>query len=349
MSTATPPAPVPLLAVPNRSAVRVVAHRGSSDAVPEHTLAAYRLAIEEGADALECDVRLTADGHLVCVHDRRVDRTSDGRGVVSTLELAQLAELDFGSWKDGGPPGEPEAPDRVPPAPGPDGTGTAAGREADPERSSVLTLERLLELVADAGRRVELAIETKHPTRYAGRVEAELLRLLHRFGLPGHDRGRAGGGAEPPPVRIMSFSQLSLRRVRQAAPSIPTVFLMERLPLRFRDGSLPRGTGIAGPGIDLVRANPGFVARLHRAGHRVHVWTVDEPADVELCLRLGVDAIITNRPRQVLGQLGRGGGTPGVRSAAEGPRTGVGGLLPDPGAASGRTPGRAPGRERDRS
>ena len=59
----------------------VVAHRGSSADAPEHTLAAYQQAVDDGADALECDVRLTADGHLVCVHDRRIDRTSDGRGV----------------------------------------------------------------------------------------------------------------------------------------------------------------------------------------------------------------------------------------------------------------------------
>lgn len=57
----------------------MIAHRGSSEDVPEHTLAAYRKAIEDGADGVECDVRLTADGVLVCVHDRRVDRTSNGR------------------------------------------------------------------------------------------------------------------------------------------------------------------------------------------------------------------------------------------------------------------------------
>src|SRR5690349_9193418 len=77
---------------------QVVAHRGASDDVPEHTFAAYRKAIDDGADALECDVRLTRDGHLVCVHDRRVDRTSDGRGPVSALELADLADLDFSAW-----------------------------------------------------------------------------------------------------------------------------------------------------------------------------------------------------------------------------------------------------------
>ena len=59
----------------------VVAHRGASAERPEHTLAAYELALQEGADGVECDVRLTKDGHLVCVHDRRVDRTSDGRFV----------------------------------------------------------------------------------------------------------------------------------------------------------------------------------------------------------------------------------------------------------------------------
>ena len=59
---------------------QVVAHRGASHDHPEHTLGAYLRAIDAGADALECDVRMTADGHLVCVHDRRVDRTSSGRG-----------------------------------------------------------------------------------------------------------------------------------------------------------------------------------------------------------------------------------------------------------------------------
>ncbi|MFC1400647.1 MULTISPECIES: glycerophosphodiester phosphodiesterase family protein [Streptacidiphilus] len=282
--------------MPNRAATRVVAHRGASGTLAEHTLAAYKLAVDEGADALECDVRLTADGHLVCVHDRRVDRTSNGRGVVSTLELAQLSELDFGSWKAArAATGTADADDT--------GADTDADADeadwADAEHTSVLTLERLLEFATGCGRRIELAIETKHPTRYAGLVERRLLELLHRFDLVTPADG------ERTPVRIMSFSQLSLRRVRELAPAIPTVFLMERVPLRFRDGTLPHGARIAGPGIDLVRANPGYVAALHRAGHRVHVWTVDDPEDVELCLRLGVDTIITNHPRRVLDQLGR--------------------------------------------
>lgn len=106
-------------------------------------------------------------------------------------------------------------------------------------------------------------------------------------------------------MRVMSFSSRSLRRVHTAAPALPTVYLMQYVSPRHRDGRLPAGVRIAGPSMRILRANPGYVARLHRAGHRVHVWTVNEPADVDLCVRLGVDAIITNRPKQVLSQLGR--------------------------------------------
>ncbi|MFF7793730.1 glycerophosphodiester phosphodiesterase family protein [Streptomyces sp. NPDC007991] len=267
--------------------IKVVAHRGASEDAPEHTLAAYTKAIEDGADALECDVRLTADGHLVCVHDRRINRTSNGRGAVSALELADLAALDFGSWKAGEAyKGRDEDPDWE-------------HRPEDREATSVLTLERLLELVADAGRRVELAIETKHPTRWAGQVEERLLVLLKRFGLD------APAAADQSPVRVMSFSARSLHRVRAASPTLPTVYLMQFVSPRLRDGRLPPGVPVAGPSLRIVRSHPLYVERLKRAGHQVHVWTVNEPEDVDLCVDLGVDAIITNRPRAVLDQLGR--------------------------------------------
>ncbi|MCH0538853.1 glycerophosphodiester phosphodiesterase [Streptomyces sp. MUM 203J] len=267
--------------------IQVVAHRGASEDAPEHTLAAYTKAIEDGADALECDVRLTADGHLVCVHDRRVDRTSNGRGAVSALELADLSALDFAAWRDakGDRPGwldTDESPDW-----------------GGPGNTSVLTLERLLELVTDAGRPIELAVETKHPTRWRGQVEQRLVELLRRFGLADPVSPEAS------PVRIMSFSARSLHRVAAAAPAVPTVYLTQFLSPLLRDGRLPAGSRIAGPSIRIARNHPAYIARLQRAGHRVHVWTVDEPEDVELCVRLGVDAIITNRPKHILSQLGR--------------------------------------------
>lgn len=276
MSPAIRPGGRPLQARP-ADRIAVVAHRGASGDVPEHTLSAYRKAIEDGADALECDVRLTADGHLVCVHDRRVNRTSNGRGAVSALELAELAELDFGSWKDGQSAQRGKDPYESPDS-------------EDPERTSVLTLDRLLRLIADAERPVGLAIETKHPTRWAGQVESRVLALLDQHRLE-------------TPVRIMSFSARSLQRVRAAAPGLPTVYLMQLLLPRLRDGRLPSGVRIAGPSMRILRAHPEYVARAHRAGHEVHVWTVDDPADVALCARLGVDAVITNRPQEVRAQL----------------------------------------------
>ncbi|MCW2528677.1 MAG: glycerophosphoryl diester phosphodiesterase, partial [Pseudonocardiales bacterium] len=84
--------------LPANQSPLVIAHRGASATVAEHTLTAYNSAIELGADGLECDVRLTRDGHLVCVHDRSVDRTSNGRGLVSELDLTGLKTLDFSSW-----------------------------------------------------------------------------------------------------------------------------------------------------------------------------------------------------------------------------------------------------------
>ena len=270
----------------------MIAHRGSSGTLAEHTLAAYRLALDEGADGLECDVRLSADGQLVCVHDRTVNRTSDGRGAVSGLTLAELSRFDFGSWK-------------------------AAG--SGPDHRSVLTLERLLELAAGCGRRVELAIETKHPIRQGGRLERSLIELLRHFDLV------APASGEPSPVRIMSFSALSLRRVRALAPTIPTVYLMERKLPGLPGGRLPYGARIAGPGIDLVRRDPGYVTALRRAGQRVRVWTVDDPADVELCLRLGVDTLISNHPGRVLDLLHRG--TAGTGSTGGSAGTGAVGAV----------------------
>ncbi len=270
--------------------VQVVAHRGNSLLYAEHTLEAYEAAVVDGADALECDVRLTRDGVLVCVHDRRVDRTSDGRGPVSTLELAELAELDFRSWK---------AEHAFPLPLDPSDELDDVVEEPDTDHGRVLTLERLLQLVLDHERPVQLHVETKHPTRYGPLVERTLVDLLDRYGL-----------ATPPSraesrVTVMSFAALSLRRVHGLAPSVPTVFLVERVPLRYRDGSLPSRVQAVGPSLEILRAHPGYVERVHAAGGRVHVWTCDEPDDIDFVLGLGVDAVISNEPRRVLRRLGR--------------------------------------------
>src|SRR3712207_1358413 len=155
---------------------QVVAHRGASAVKAEHTLGAYVAALDEGADALECDVRLSRDGHLVCVHDRRVDRTSNGTGLVSEMTLAELRELDYGSWHASSRSGEIQG------------------------QTGLLTLSDLVTLVLDWKRPVKLFVETKHPVRYGSLVESKVLALLHRFGIASPasaDRSRAV---------VMSFS-----------------------------------------------------------------------------------------------------------------------------------------------
>jgi glycerophosphoryl diester phosphodiesterase len=286
------PARVPLVP-PARP--MVVAHRGASSMVAEHTLAAYESAIASGADALECDVRLTRDGHLICVHDRTINRTSDGRGVVSELDLSHLEALDFSSWHGDLPNSADELL-----SDSPYHAGVAADRL---ERGGgVLKLDALLQLVHDADRDVRLLIETKHPTRYAGLVEKTLVEELARFGWAGRP-GPPASLREPANVDnrvvVMSFAPTAVRRVRLLAPDIPTVLLIERLLPQRRAGILPTGVPIAGPGLHVLAAEPEFVERAHARGHLVYVWTVDAPEDVKFVLDLGVDTIITDRPQDV--------------------------------------------------
>ena len=254
---------------------QVVAHRGASYENPEHTLGAYIEAIREGADALECDVRLTADGHLVCVHDRDLRRTASTDGLVSTMDLADLDQLEFASWKNPWAVFDDEAPER------------------DPDLDRVLTLRRLLETVAGAGRRVEMAIETKHPTRYGGLVERRLVELLAEFGWTGEDS----------PVRTMSFSYVALQRMQKLAPRLRLVMLIDKARHWPVLKPMVEDEWILGPGIDALSRNARFAEKMAQNKRDVHVWTVNTEQELELCRSLGAKAVITDRPRAVIGWL----------------------------------------------
>ena len=199
-------------------------------------MAAYRAAIEQGADGIECDVRLTADGHLVCVHDRRVDRTTNGRGVVSTLELADLAALDFAARHD-------EWRDFEDPARSPTTTGRPWSRSTNCSGSW---------WTPDGGSRSRSRPSTRRAT--PGWSSERWSTRLRRFGLA------APSGGDAPSVFVMSFSWIGLRRVRALAPRIPTVLLMDRVPLRMRDGSLPVGRHRR-RALDRDRPGPSVVRR----------------------------------------------------------------------------------------
>lgn len=78
----------------------IVAHRGASGYAPENTLAAFRRAVELGATFIETDLQLSRDAHFVALHDATLSRTTNGRGRVHDFKLAELRELDAGSWFD---------------------------------------------------------------------------------------------------------------------------------------------------------------------------------------------------------------------------------------------------------
>lgn len=240
----------------------VVAHRGSSADHAEHTLAAYEAALHEGADGLECDVRLTADHQLVCIHDRTIERVSDGTGVVSEMTLAQLREHDFGTWHSGRP-------------------------------ATVLTLPELLELTLDWHRPVRLFIETKHPVRYGSLVEQKLLDVLREFRVgapPSADHSRAV---------VISFSAAGVWRIRRSAPMLPTILLGESLRGISAGAATAVGATGIGPSVQTLRAHPDLVDRAAAGGRVTYCWTVDERDDVQLCADLGVRWIATNHPAKV--------------------------------------------------
>lgn len=130
-----------------------IAHRGASGYAPEHTRAAFALALEQGADMIELDVQLSADDALVVFHDADVSRTTNGKGKVRELTLEQLRSLDAGSWFDPRFAGEP-----------------------------ILTLEEVLELV---GKRARLNVEIKAPREDGKVLIPKLLATLEQFGVAG--------------------------------------------------------------------------------------------------------------------------------------------------------------------
>ena len=244
----------------------VVAHRGASADLPEHTLAAYELALREGADGVECDVRLSRDGHLVCVHDRRVDRTSNGTGLVSEMTLAQLREFDWGAWH--------------------------SSRQADgtAKRTDLLTLEDLLTLVLDLQRPVKVFIETKHPVRYGALVESKVLALLQRYGIA------SPRSADLSRAVVMSFSASAVWRIRRAAPMLPTVLLGDTSHYLGGSAATTVGATAVGPSIATLREQPELVDRAAAQGRAMYCWTVDRFEDVQFCRDLGVGWIATNHP-----------------------------------------------------
>lgn len=249
----------------------VIAHRGASGHAPEHTFAAWDAALEMGADYIEQDLQMTADGVLVVLHDETLDRTTGGRcrGRVRARKLADIAGCDVGSWFNDAFPGRarPDFADlRIP------------------------TLEEVFERYVG---RARFYIETKKP-RAAPGMEAELIRLIRRHALVRNTDGL-------PTVIAQSFSPASLRTLHALEPRLALVRLFGRhhtgFTLRHQlRKAAPHAFGIGPSRFDV---DERLVRSAHAAGLVVHPWTVNDPADIRRLEHIGVDGIFTDFPDRV--------------------------------------------------
>jgi glycerophosphoryl diester phosphodiesterase len=242
---------------------RLFAHRGGSTIAPENTIEAFAAGLAAGADRLELDVHATADGEIVVLHDPTVDRTTDGTGEVRAMRLADLERLDAGF----------RFVDR-------EGRPSFRGRGV-----RVPTLAALLE----AFPRVALNIEIK---QREPAIEAAVLAVLDRFAAREH-------------VLLAAEDAAIMARIRAAAPDVSTSFsalevaaFVERLSGPGFDGYRPPGIALQIPpefaGVPLVTRES--VAAAHALGLEVHVWTIDDEAEIAALLGLGADAIMTDDP-----------------------------------------------------
>jgi glycerophosphoryl diester phosphodiesterase len=266
------------------------AHQGGAWEGPSSTLFAIRGALAAGASGIELDVHATADGVLVVCHDTTVDRTTDGTGAIADLTLAELRALDNAyEWVPGADvtPGleSSEYPYR--------------GRAPGDRQFGIATLEEVLEEFPGT----VLNLDIKQTAPVVAPYEETLARLLRRFGRTDD-------------IIVASFLDAATDAFSAVAPEIPTsagtaavaafyqavVAGDEPPPMRHVALQVPRKFG------ELVVIDERFVEAAHRADLAVHVWTIEEEAEMEQLCDLGVDGIITDRPTALVDVL-RGRGT----------------------------------------
>jgi glycerophosphoryl diester phosphodiesterase len=251
-----------------------IGHRGASAYAPEHTFASYDLALEQGADYIEIDLQMTADGVLVAMHDKTLNRTATApegvpnrycRGLVSKKTLEQIKMCDVGSWFS------PEYADqRIP------------------------TLE---EIFKEYGTSVNYYIETKNPEAAPG-MEEELLSLMDEYGL-------TEGAEENWQVLIQSFSAESLMKIHEMNSDLPLIQLYwagtSKSIQRDLDAVSAYAVGIGPYKKDVDAA---LVEAAHEHCLAVHPYTVNTVEEMEELISLGVDGMFTNNPDLLEGVLG---------------------------------------------
>jgi glycerophosphoryl diester phosphodiesterase len=269
----------------------VIAHRGASGLAPENTLAAFSLAVALGADGVEFDVQLTADGRPVVIHDRRVNRTTNGGGNVSRLTLEHIHRLDAGAWFDRRLSRRPRVRSMI------SRMHIEAGVEA-PRYSGepVPSLDDLLALLKPA-RLERIYIELKGSKHLDPLLESVVALVnKHRIAKP---------------VTLLSFNHAIVVRAKELDGNIRTAALF---PARGRrlvsTRSIIRSAESAG--VDEVALHYGLATRrsidaLHERGFWVSVWTANGPLAMRRIAAAGADSIMTNFPNRLRELLDSGG------------------------------------------
>lgn len=272
-------------------AVDVIAHRGASAYAPENTLAAFELAVEQGAHWFELDCTLSKDGEVIVIHNGDVDRTTDGKGSVADLTLAELEQLDAGSWFDPKFAGEklPTLAEALDLAKGRIGVYVEIKDSDDDGRLKNQVLK-----LADKGRQ-----------RFTRGQRRQMMALIEKSGTRNLELTRKvialiRERAMKHQVVIQSFSPVCCAVAIEEAPELRTEFLGsddKDNPAKWK-AYLRWGYLIGAQGFNVSQGSitPERLADFHRARKTVAVWTVDEPADMRRYAEQGVDAIITNKP-----------------------------------------------------
>ncbi|MFC5748419.1 glycerophosphodiester phosphodiesterase [Actinomadura rugatobispora] len=255
-----------------RPAVDVIAHRGSSGAAPENTLAAVKLAIAHRSDVVENDIQRTKDGELVIMHDTTLARTTDVEQVfpdrapwnVRDFTLAEIKRLDAGAWFASEFKGE-----RVP---------------------------TLAEWVNAVGRQAGMLLEPKAPELYPG-IETDLDKELRS--LPVFDHALRSGR-----VVVQSFNHPWLRAYKDLAPDVPVGLLFSNKPTEADIAAAATWAQQVNPALGPI--DQATVDQVHARGLEIHVWTVNAGQDMRRAIGWKVDGVITNYPQVLRDILQRG-------------------------------------------
>lgn len=257
---------------------RVIGHRGSCGTCPENTILSFQQAVADGADILEMDIHLSRDGEIIVIHDPTVDRTTDGTGAVADRTFAELRELDAGYCF---------TPDKG---------------KTFPFRGQGINIPTLVE-VLEAFPTIPLNIEVKVDNNVLVDKFLDLIRHYNRlkdvmvvaaaYHQPLADRLRA-----LEPRLVTSHSRWEVIKflvcTRLHAPELFTPASRAlQVPLRTR-------------WVEVV--TPNFVRYAHQRGMEVHVWTINEEAQMKRLLAMGVDALFSDFPGRLRKLVDSGNG-----------------------------------------